>query len=183
MLIDKTESEQKFHARMLADVQDILLYFGVTPILSNSALLGAVRSGDLLSWQTGVVLIVKYEEVKEIQLDIINELNAKGFIIKKLFAKRQDWKITAGKNNFIVEIVGYHHNNENSRYERKVHGHIKSVPDYFFNPPYEKIKLRDVEYNIPLNYTGYLKLLYGENWETPIRSRLAKKFRNQELYR
>lgn len=183
MLTDKTEEQQITHARMLSDAQDILLSFGVVPILSNSALLGAVRDGDLVPWQTGVVLIVKWDDINPYMFDIINTINTKGYKITKFFKHKKEFKITIERDGLVVEITGYHYNKDNNKYERKCRSKYKSVPDYFFNPPYEQIEIRGTKYNIPLNYTGYLKLLYGNDWQTPVRSSIGGKFRNKELYR
>jgi len=183
MLIDKTEEHQVAHAQMLSDAQDILLSFGVVPILSGSALLGAVRDGDLLPWQTGVVLIVKYEEIKPYIFDIVNTINEKGYKITKFFKHKKEFKITMMRDGLLIEITGFHLNTDNNKYERKCRSKYKSVPDYFFNPPYKQIDIRGIFYNCPFETEKYLELLYTKNWRTPIKSDKGSDFRNRELYR
>ncbi len=183
MLIDKTEEQQIAHAEMLSDAQDILLSFGVTPILSGSALLGAVRDGDLVPWETGLVLIVKYDEIISHAISMINEIKTRGYNVPIFFKHRKEFKITIERDGLVIEITGYHFNKDNNHYERKCKSKYKSVPAEFFTPPYDQVEIRGVIYNRPFGTGKYLELLYGENWRTPIKSTKGKYFRNKELYR
>jgi len=174
MLFDKTEKEQKFHAQMLADCKSILDKHGVISILSGSALLGAYRDGELIPWQTGIILIVDSEDIEKKQNRIKKDLIKKGFIVKKHFTTKNNFKIQIRKSKFTVEIVGYYKNGKN--YERKTKKKIRTVPIEFFTPPFGEIKIHGVKYNTPKDIAGYLTHLYGD-WRTPIRSPYPSTFR------
>jgi hypothetical protein len=182
-LVDKTFSEQLDHLKMLCDARNVLIGFDIDYVLSNAGLLGAVRDGELIPWARGLVLIVKSEQIEYIRDDIRRKFESMGYFIKSYMHSAKRFKITIQKDNLCVEITAYHYNDELKRRERRVGAKHKSVPAYYYDSPYHKVKLYDEFFNAPFLECEYLKLLYGESWHTPIRSVVGKKFRNQDLYR
>lgn len=163
----KTEKQQAFHGKMLADSRDILEKHGITAILTNSALLGAHRDGDLIAHCPGVVLTTFYNEIKPKEHIIIKDFKKAGFKLVKHFINR-NYKIRVEKEGLNVEIVAY--SEEGKFYYRQLKKKRKVIPKKLLKPPYDKIILRGEKYTTPGNIEKFLNFLYV-NWKTILDSK------------
>jgi len=161
----KTESQQKFQSKMLADCRDILEANGITAILTNSALLGAYRDGDLIPHCYGAVFTCFRSEVKPRELTLLKDLGRAGFKVVKHFIN-DNYKIRIIKpfdgKTFTIEIVAYSDNGQ--VYYRQLKKKKKIIPKKLLRPPYSKIKLRGETYTAPKNIPKFLRFLYV-NWK------------------
>ena len=177
MLIDKTEKEQAFHAKMLSDCADVLEYFKIPYHLSNSALLGAYRDGDMIPWSNGAVLNVLYDDAKPYEDMIKKMLIDKGFIIVRHFKKQSKWKIRADKLKYNIEITGYYKNNGN--YERKANKRIRTIPIKYIEGVKNHIELRGRIYPAPADIENFLNHMYVD-WKTKIRTDKRSEYKNHK---
>jgi len=157
MGIYKTEKQQIFHAKMLADVKNILDKYKIICILTNSALLGAYRDGDMIHHCPGAVLTTFYDQIKPLEFKIIDDLKKAGFKIIKHFINKS-WKLKVGKEGLNIEIVGYQ--DSKKFYFRQMKKKKKVIPKKLLTAPYSKIKLRGVYYIAPRNIEKFLNYLY-----------------------
>jgi hypothetical protein len=163
----KTEQQQQFHSEMLAKSRDILEKYNVTAILTNSALLGAFRDGDLISHCPGVVLTTFRSEIKPKEKFIIEDFKRAGFKIAKHFINK-NYKLRVEKQGLNVEIVAY--SEKGKYYYRKLKKKYKIIPKKLLRPPYTKIRLRGQTYNAPHNIKKFLRFLY-EEWTVKLTSK------------
>lgn len=181
--IEKTEKQQAFHNKMLADCQAVLKHNKLTPILTGSALLGYMRTGDLLTWYPpGSVFIIRYHEIKSEQHEqkIYDDLINSGFEIIKYFKKKNNWKITVRRDIFLIEITGFYKDGKNYARNNTKH-RIKTIPKRFLSK-FQKIEIRGTEYICPFEIENYLSHLYTD-WKTPIKTGKRGELRNKAYSR
>jgi hypothetical protein len=159
MGIYKTEKQQIFHAKMLSDVKNILDKYNIICILTNSALLGVYRDGDMIHHCPGAVLTTFYDQIKPLEFKIIEDLKKLNFKILKHFINKS-WKLKVGKEGLNIEIVGYQESKK--FYYRQMKRKKKVIPKKLLKPPFSKIKLRGVVYNAPPNIEKFLNYLYND---------------------
>lgn len=165
---NKTTEEQQKHFEMLCDVKKILDFYKCTNILTGSALLGIYRDGELRSNCLGVTLSCFYDQVKPVELKIINELIKYKFKIERHFINR-NWKIRASKGRLQIEICGY--SAMNFHYYRFIKRKMKIIPKTFFDN-LTKLKFKGVKFNVPKDIEGYLKFVYND-WKTPVDKQIS----------
>jgi len=159
----KTPIEQRRHAEMLATVDMILKKHKIRSILTNSALLGAHRDGEMIAHCQGAVLSTFYDDIKQVEKKILSELKKAGFAIVKHFNDR-NYKIRVEKHGLNIEIVGYSFDGKN--YYRQLHNKIKVIPGKYFNN-FGVIKLHEHIYTCPSDIEGFLSFLY-KDWKKKI---------------
>lgn len=142
---------------MIADCRDILNSHGITAILTNAALLGAFRDGDLIPHCYGAVLTTFRNEIKPKEKKVIEDLKQKGFKIVKHFINN-NYKIRVDKGKFNIEIVAY--SEDDKCYYRQLKKKRKVIPKKLLKPPYTKIKLRGEVYDAPHNIKKFLRFMY-----------------------
>jgi phosphorylcholine metabolism protein LicD len=174
ILWDKTEEQQRFHAKMLSDCKSVLDRYSIKSILSGSALLGMLRDGHLVPWERGLLLIVDFDDICIAQVAIVNDIKELGFEIRKHFPGKLNFKIQSWKKEFDIEIAGYY--KEGGFYFRKTRHRLRNIPEYYLKDANQTIKIYNTEYIIPNDPDSYLTHLYGD-WRTTIRSNDPADFR------
>jgi len=173
----KTEQEQNEQVRMLADARDILNKYKIPAILTNSALLGAYRDGDLLTHCFGAVITTFRNLILPYEKEIINDIENKGYTIQKHF-KNENYKIRFVKGRLNIEICAYSENDE--YYYRKLHNKKKVIYKNFLTSPFGEIKIRGEKFITPQDIDGFLNFLYKDysvnvkKSVTPTRYKTAK---------
>lgn len=163
----KTKKEQQNHLNMLIEITQLLNKYNIPALLTNSALLGAYRDGELIAHSLGVVISTFYDEIKPKEKIILSELKQDGFIIQKHFINR-NWKIRVGKGRLNVEICGY--SDGGDVWYRQLKNKRKVILKKFFMKPFGKIKLSGYEFNCPQDIEGFLNYLYND-WKIKLTSK------------
>lgn len=144
-------------------------------MLSDGALLGAVREGDLIPWDWDSELSLLYDEVKDRGPDIVEDLRGAGFTVRKAVFRRRDWKINASRHpGYKVTLRAWYLHGDCYRRERF------SLPRRFLEERCE-IELRGERYQAPADLDGYLTHVYGD-WRTPVRSSEISDYVSDSFY-
>ena len=175
----KTEAEQIFHAKMLIDADKILRANKVPSILTNSALLGIYRDGNLIPWSMGVLLSTFYCDIAPKGGILLKAFRKAGFKISKYWTGK-NYKIRLKKGKFNVEIVGYQKGVK--WHYRELSNKKKVIPIQYLDPPYRKLKFHGYKFIVPRDIEGLLTFLYG-NWQTPIMSKSPGAYKTKEHMR
>ena len=176
-LWDKTEDQQKQHAKMLDDCIKVLNNHNIYHYVSGSALIGYEREGDFIKWCPGIVLNVRTSQISIKQESIIKGLMENGFEIKRHFKGSRNWKIRIDKGLLNIEITGYFRNGEN--YYRKQGRIYKNIPAKLFDSII-KSQIRGVNIMIPEKHIEMLDHMYID-WRSPIRSKKHKKYKSEKF--
>ena len=135
---------------------------------SCGTVLGLVREGKLLDWDTDVDIDI-LEPTESVINNIIDNMQALGYSYQRVLKKGETYSqivfIKApyhsidfcfwykGKKNFVNDVP------ETNIFKRS---HPIKVYDKF-----KEIKIKNIFFKIPSDTESYFKLLYGEDWRTP----------------
>lgn len=159
----RTEEELALRAKDLHEICAILDKFSIPYYLAGGTLLGIVRDGDFIPWDTDVDIDVRIEDVYPKQTQIVTAFVQAGFEIKMHRPSKIDFKIKAVKHgDTAYEIIGYL-KMDDMRYKKWSH-----FPGSFMRGTSEVV-LRGRRYKTFAEPEQYLTWYYGD-WRTPIQS-------------
>lgn len=157
--MDKIEILKK-----LQQVQSELIGAGFKCWLDFGQLLGAKRTGNLLSWDDDIdfgILIDKKNKLKYVEYIISQHLGKKVYSVNNFAFLRYDI------NGFIVDFFIYHQKQKWFTTPFAMFGGL-NMRSFFFDE-LEDIVLDGVSFKCPRHLEMFLKIRYGETWETPIK--------------
>ena len=140
---------------------------------SCGTVLGLVREGRLLDWDTDVDIDI-LEPTELIINNIIDNMQALGYSYQRVLKK-------GGRYSQIVFIKAPYHSIDFCLWYKEKNGFINDVPEtniFKRSHPFEiykefkNVKIQNIEFRIPSDTNSYFKLLYGDDWRTP------KKYKN-----
>jgi len=151
----------------LQKIQEELTNKGIKCWLDYGQLLGAKRSGKLLPWDNDIDFGILYNEktnIKEICEIVAKHLEVQNDVQNFLTPFRTVVKFK--KYNFLIEFYFfiekdfYYH----TPYSAKGGLDMRS----FFFDELDEIELEEIKFKCPRHLELYLKIRYGDTWETPI---------------
>ncbi len=173
-LVIRTAEEKKIQGEVIGEVRDILAGKGIFPVLNTGTVLGIFREGDFIDWDWDTEFFLLYEQVKDMQEELQEELVESGFEIKMVRYEKRNWKIRASKKHWNVELCAW--SIEGRYYIRKMNGgrSIYAIPvNYFDN--LDGIEFYGKRYYVPKEYDGFLTHLYGD-WRKPRKTKKRRKY-------
>lgn len=142
----------------LVELADALHELGVEFFLADGALLGAVRAGDFLPWDSDVGLWVKAENFSREESRIVHLLISRGFSVFR--GHRRNPKINASKYGEKYEIESW-----KLRRSNRIRWGLK-IPAYLLESP-GQVLLRKRVYPCPSPIEEFLVSRYGDDWRIP----------------
>lgn len=170
----KTEIELVQQGEALAKARDVLLARGVRPLLTGGTLLGAMREGDFIPWDWDAEFFVKYEEVKHLGAELIEDFKRAGFTLPEAELGKRGWKLEPTMFGFRIEIRSWYQSG--SYYVRNA---FRFPAKYVAEA--DTITLRGEAYQAPRDYDGYLTYVYGD-WRTPLKTAVKSKYLKKGFY-
>ena len=140
---------------------------------SCGSALGLVRDSRFIDWDTDVDIDLIDPSEDEINI-IINHMNILGYSFQRVLKSN-------GRYSQIVFIKEPYHSIDFCFWYCEKKNYINDVPETLFfkrvHPKdiykkFKKIRIQNIDFNIPYDINLYFELLYGTNWQTP------KKYKN-----
>ena len=154
----------KFNKRkgyeMLAIIHDVCEGAGIGFWLSEGTALGFKRDGDFIDWDDDLDIGIRAED-KNL---FLNLLPAKGFVLCEVSLNNSFYSYLYKNEKLDVDVTG--RNLQCRANSNKLNGapceellpHLQS---------FDKLEIMGKVYNLPR--TSYLELLYGKQWQTPVK--------------
>lgn len=155
----KTEQEQDKQVKMLKDTFQILTKYNVPAILTNSALLGAYRDGDLIPHCFGAVVTTFRNDIVKYETEITKSIQKKGYKVVKHF-KNKNYKIRFVSGRLNIEICAYTEGEK--YYYRQLKNKKKVIEKNFLQKPYGNILIRGEQFTTPSDIEGFLNFMYKD---------------------
>lgn len=159
---------------LLQTVTAILDRHGVHYALTGGTLLGIVREGRFLPWDTDVDLMVNGADQHALTWTI-NSLNAAGLTVKvrKMKIKHSPLRpntyrmIKAYKDDLVIDLIVKYSDQENFFWCVSKLKIIKRIASNYYRD-LEQIDFNNQKFWAPRDVDGYLTARYGE-WRTPVK--------------
>lgn len=165
--------------KALSTVYDFLESNGVRAWIDFGTLLGAYREGEFIAYDYDVDMGIMYEDYKKIQdlrIKIPKEIAEAGIIFGGLTIgpNKTPLMMAASVENIKIDIYCWFRKGEfdNLCYfwnKDKAKFVVYKFPKQY-HENLRKIKLIDREYYGPADTDNYLKFVYGDNWNTRIKT-------------
>lgn len=155
---------------LLCDMVDVLEEHNIEYWLNWGCLLGIYRDGNFIKWDTDIdVTIHKKDEViiKDKVIDIMRESGC--FVVAPDKCCEGDFWFIRDKEK--IELNSVHDIGDNYVYSPG-RCDLTCQKEYIDN--LDEIFFRGRTFKIPSNTSQYLKLSYGDDWETPIKGNKPK---------
>lgn len=150
-------------ARVVQELIDTALANGVTAWIQDGTLLGAVREGGIIPWDTDLDVGVYSWEYSPALDDAL---------LDKGFEKNADWNERHRdyhqkwiKRNVKIDIFHYYRHDSGAIY----HGLRGGKMRFYYPAPFEfaQILLHNVPVSAPFPPEQFLRIKYGSDWRTP----------------
>jgi len=159
---DYNDDTNTYLTEMLTQTGQLLTQHGITYWLDYGTCLGAYRDKDFIKHDTDIdisIFIDDYESLKKITSD------TSLLKIHSLKNVRQGTHICSLK----LDSFNGASTDNNVRANEKDDAYV-DIYVVFFKPRLDTIQFKGQSYNIPANTSGYLRHIYGDTWQTPLKN-------------
>ncbi len=166
----------------LQEAKEVLDSLKISWWVTSGTLLGIVRNGELIPWDTDIDIALRKELDHHRARDIVKKFKQAGFLAKARFGERPE-AIAARRDQGIVINLGFYEEVEEGLVEwHDPRGKISLyIPAHFLEGA-SYVVLNEVSYSAPVNPKKYLRWHYGNNWQQPTRGEL-KDFTAERFYK
>ena len=171
----RSEEERKHQGESLSLVKDVLVSHNLKPIISGGTLLGAVRDGDFIAWDWDAEFFLLFDEVQGLQQSLIDSLEKHGFQITRRYPEPNRWKITAANHGFEIELRAWSRDGD---YYRRLDFRVPAS----LLAATTKVSLRGETYFAPDPADAYLRYVYGDDWQIPLRTAVKSDYLSSMFY-
>lgn len=149
---------------VIKEVKQVLDRTGIFWALSHGALLGIVREGDFIAWDTDIDLALKEEEARPRAQDLIQRFGAVGYRVKARKKNGHEFALAAKKGGQVLNLAYWRQEGP-----LRIYKDSYFIPDRFFKGAGE-VEYRGQHYPCLGPAKDYLTWLYGPTWTVPKKS-------------